>query len=58
MTYAINACGIDVKIGVIMPFKQLPVPTVEHSTDFAMFGGALLSQTSADIHSRGKQPRR
>lgn len=47
MTYAINACGIDVTINRNHAVQTVTCTDCRTFTDFAMFGGALLSQTSA-----------
>ena len=47
MTYAIDACGIDVKINRNHAVQTVTCTDCRTFTDFAMFGGALLSQTSA-----------
>ena len=47
MTYAIEACGIEVTINRNHAVRTVTCAGCRTFTDFAMFGGALLSQTSA-----------
>ena len=46
MTYAIEACGIEVTINRNHAVRTVTCAECQTFTDFAMFGGALLSQTS------------
>ena len=57
MTYAINACGIDVKINRNHAVQTVTCTDCRTFTDFAMFGNSFKSDVG-NIHSRGKQPRR
>jgi hypothetical protein len=47
MTYPIEACGIEVTINRNHAVRTVTCAECRTFTDFAMFGGALLSQTSA-----------